>query len=260
MLAVAVFLAAAAVPAAAQSPAEKAQLAAVHQRGALLYLIDRAAWVATDDFRKKIDISADKSLRGYVVEPSRQGYTVTFFADEEGRLVRAFVANVARNRVTSSEAFPAGKRTPLRPEQVRLARAREVIQKLAFRPCTGPFNVTAIPPTSADAPMDVYFLSPQVSTNAYPFGGHFKATVAPDGTVLSSRAFTKGCLNMPAPPPQAFGIAVNHLLDPIPTEIHVFTALSAQKPVVVMTPGERNWQIDGKSITLMDPTKFKRPR
>ncbi len=258
-LAAALLVAAPALPTAAQSPAEQAQLAAAHQRGALLYLIDRAAWVATDDFRKKVDINADKSLRGYVVELGRQGFTVTFFAEEGGRLVRAYVANVVRNRVAGSEVFPPGKRSPLTTEQIRLAKAREVIRGLPFRACTGPFNVTPIPPASADAPMDVYFLSPQVRTNSYPFGGHFKATLAPDGSVLSSRAFTKGCLDMPAPPPQAFGFAVNHLLDPIPTEIHVFTSLSARKPVIVMA-GARNWQIDGKSITLMDPSKFKRPR
>ena len=104
--------------------------------------------------------------------------------------------------------------------------------------------------------MEVYFLSPQVRNDVYPFGGHFRVTVAPDGKMLSSRAFTKNCLDMPAPPADAFGFGVSHLLDPIPTEIHVSTALVARNPVLVMT-GDRTWQFDGRSITLLDPSKIK---
>jgi hypothetical protein len=137
------------------------------------------------------------------------------------------------------------------------ARTPQLIQALDFQPCSAPFNVTAIPPASAEAPMEVYFLSPQVrNDDVYPFGGHFRVTVAPDGKMLSSRAFTKNCLDMPAPPADAFGFGVSHLLDPIPTEIHVSTALVARNPVLVMT-GDRTWQFDGRSITLLDPSKIK---
>jgi hypothetical protein len=255
-LAGAISVAAAAAPAPAQTSVEQAQLAAVHDRGALLYLIDRAAWVATDDFRSKIDIGADKTLRGYVVERAAQGFTVTFFGEEEGRLVRAFVAKVDRNKVIRSETFLPGKRVPLSAEQIRLAGARKLPEGLDFRSCTGPFNVTPIPPASGAEPMNVYFLSPQVRNKEYPFGGHFRVTLAPDGKILSSRKFTNACLNMPAPPPDAFAMGIAHILDPIPTEIHVFTALSAQKPVLVMT-GSRTWQVDGSKIKLLDPSKIK---
>ena len=72
--------------------------------------------------------------------------------------------------------------------------------------------------------MEVYFLSPQVRNDVYPFGSYFRRTVAPDGKMLFSRAFTKSCLDMPAPSADAFGFGVSHLLDPIPTEIPVFTS------------------------------------
>ena len=242
-----------AAPSAAQTPAEQARLASIHSRGALLYLIDRAGWVTTDDLRSKAALRGDKSLRGYVVERSPEGFTVTLFAEERGRLVRAYVANVARNRVASSQVLAPGERTQLTPIQIRLAKARQLPAGLDIRPCSGPFNVTAIPPTTAETPMDVYYLSPQVKTGEYPFGGHFRVTLARDGRVLASRKFSNACLNMPAPPTSAF-LGVSHILDPIPTEIHVFNALAARKPVLVIT-GERTWKVDGRSITLLEPRK-----
>ncbi len=155
--------------------------------------------------------------------------------------------------MASSQVFPPGERTPLTPIQIRLAKARQLSAGLDFRPCTGAFNVTAIPPTTAEAPMDVYYLSPQVKTGEYPFGGHFRVTLARDGRVLASRKFSNACLNMPAPPTSAF-LGISHILDPIPTEIHVFNALAARKPVLVIT-GERTWKVDGRSITLLEPRK-----
>ncbi len=94
-----------AAPSAAQTSAERARLAGIHSRGALIYLIDRAAWVATDDFRSKAALRGDKTLRGYVVERAAEGFTVTFFAEKDGRLVRAYLANVARNRWLAAKSF-----------------------------------------------------------------------------------------------------------------------------------------------------------
>lgn len=246
--AAAIAAAVAAAPAPAQTVAEQARLAAVHARGMLLYRIDRAAWVATDDFRKQESLRADKSLRGYVVERAPGGFTVTFFAEEGGRLVRAYVADVAQNKVVRSQVFTRGRRTPLSAVQIRLAAARRLAARPDFRSCTGPFNITPIPPASANAPMEVYFLSPQVRNGEYPFGGHFRMTLAANGKRLSARKFSNACLNMPAPPPGGV-LGIAHVLDPIPTEIHVFSALSAKTPVLVVT-GNRTWQIDGRSITL----------
>ncbi len=87
-----------AAPASAQTAADQARLAGIHSRGALLYLIDRAAWVATDDFRSKAALRGDKTLRGYVVERATEGFTVTFFAEKDGALVRAYVAKRANIR------------------------------------------------------------------------------------------------------------------------------------------------------------------
>ena len=243
-----------ALPAAAQSPDEQAKLREIGERGRLLYQIDRAAWLATDDLLAKVKDPEAQGFKGYVVERTEGGFTVTFYAAENGRLAAAYVASVADGKVVESRAVPAGSRPPLTPIQLRLATARDVAPKLGYRSCTSPFNAAPIPPASADAPLDLYLMSPQVRPKEYPFGGHFKVTVAPDRKVLAKRKFTNSCLNMAEAPQQdaqPVALAVTHLLDPLPTEIHVFTSLSAGKPVYVMTK-KGVWQVNGAAIRRVE--------
>jgi hypothetical protein len=45
---------------------------------------------------------------------------------------------------------------------------------------------------------------------------------------------------------------VNHLLDPAPTEIHVFTSYSMRIPVFVSTRDARVWKVERTKITPFD--------
>ena len=227
---------------------EAAALARAQERGRLLFDIDYAAWVATDDFRTRVDIGKDETMRGYFVERVPKGLAVTFYAEEGGRLLSAYRADVVDGKVIGHEVFPRGRRAPLTPVQLRLAAVHDVPPGLDFQTCTSGFNVTPIPPASPEAPMEVYFLSPRVEDDEFPLGGHFSATLSREGKLLTSRRFSNACLNLPVRPNVAF-FSVSHVLDPVPTEIHVFTALYTGKPVRVIT-GDRVWNVDGKTITL----------
>lgn len=57
----------AAVPAAAQTPEERTRLDWVLARGRLLFEIDRAAWVTTDDFREHLPRADQELIRGWTV-------------------------------------------------------------------------------------------------------------------------------------------------------------------------------------------------
>ena len=113
--------------------------------------------------------------------------------------------------------------------QRRIAAARGLLEQMNARLCadTHP-NIAVIPPDSLDGSMDVYVLTPQTAAGTYPFGGHNRATCSAAGQLLSQRAFTNSCLDM-SEPAQGAGrpgaLFVTHLLDPIPTEIHVFLAI-----------------------------------
>jgi hypothetical protein len=51
---------------------------------------------------------------------------------------------------------------------------------------------------------------------------------------------------------QPVGMVVTHLLDPIPTEIHVFTALAAQVPVYVAVARPRRlFEVNGQGISVV---------
>jgi hypothetical protein len=148
-----------------------------------------------------------------------------------------------------------------------MAEARAAVAGLDRQPCSGDFNVFVIPPASAEAPVEVYKLSPQSQRGRYPLGGHFLATVAPDGSVASTRAFTNRCLDVEAsdgvllagaPPPPPVG--VTHLLDPLPTEIHVFLSLWMNRPLLVATgEPDRLWTITRGRIGLVGATQTPPP-
>src|SRR5687767_5815560 len=111
-------------PAAVSEADQAAKLRAIGARGRLLFDLDRAAWVATDDLIKKVRDPAAAGLKGYVVEQDGPGFAVTFFGGEPNRLVALFVAGVAGGKVTSGRLLAEAERVPLTPLQLRLASAR----------------------------------------------------------------------------------------------------------------------------------------
>ena len=247
----------AAVPAGAQTAEERSQLDWVIERGRLLFDLDRAAWVGTDDMLARVDESAGQGMRGYVVEPEAAAYIVTFFGGPEDAPVAFYRGRVENHRVVDREIFPADTRPPLTALQRRLAAVRGMAGQLGRRPCgDAPFNTAVIPPTAPDGPIDLYLLTPQVRANEYPLGGHYRFTIAADGSVQSSREFTRACMAMDPSrgAPQGArpaALMITHLLDPIPTEIHVFSSLTSQLPIYVMT-GERVWEVNGNEIRRVE--------
>lgn len=126
-----------------------------------------------------------------------------------------------------------------------------------------PFNTVVLPPSSANAPVSVYFLTPQTTNDAIPFGGHYEVDVDAAGRSSAVRRFTNSCLAMPTHPNLPKGakpdsLVVSHLLDPTPTEIHVFSSLAMHLAVLVATPGPppRLWTVQGTQI--QDPVLLKR--
>jgi hypothetical protein len=243
----------------AQSPEERARLTWAEQRGQTLFEIDRAAWVTTDDLAARVADHRNTGLRGWTVERDGNGYVVVYYVGEGAARAALYRGRVENNRVVSGEVFPEGSRPLLTAVQRRIADARDAIPRLDRQPCTAsPFNVAVIPPETPDAAIDVYALSAQVDADVFPFGGHFRATLSPSGEIAAQRAFTNACLNMPRQQngqgtPAAF--MITHLLDPIPTEIHVFLSIWAQLPVFVGTANPRRlWEVDGRHIRLVQPS------
>ena len=221
--------------------AQRDQLVANTQRGRLLGAIAAAGQIATRDMLSRIADPEAAGIAGWIAEPEGNGVAVTFYAEgADGTPPGAlFKANVLGGRVVSREVFLAGSRPPLPLLQARMAAARRAAAGQDHSPCGGDqFNYLVVPPRTVDGAIDVYQISPQLARGRLPVGGHFKTSVAADGSIVSTRGFTNRCLDVEVPdvaagtrPPP---LAVTHLLDPLPTEIHVLLSILAGRPLLVV--------------------------
>ncbi len=253
LVAAALLAATLAAPAFAQpiTPAEQTQIDWVTARGRLLFELDRAAWVGTDDMMARIRDYRTAGMRGYFVEREGTAFVVTFFGGPADAPVAFYRGRVENRRVASRDVFAASERRALTPLQRRLVAAREMAGRLGYAPCgRTPFNTLVVPPDTPDGPIDLYLLTPQPSAGTFPLGGHFRATIEANGTVAANRGFTRSCLMMPRPDGAA-GLFVSHLLDPVPTEIHVFTSFTAGVPVFVGIGG-RVFEVNQERISISD--------
>lgn len=240
-------------------------LEAIAKRGEEIFLLDRAAWVATDVMLEQVRDAGSTGMGGWIVTKQPDGYRVIFYRLGDPPTA-VFTADVRNGAVVASRRLAEGDDAALSPLEVRMVQAREVAGEQGSQRCTdGPMNTVVIPPATAEGPVEVYVLSAQVKGDEIPLGGHYRYDIGVDGKVLGSRRFTKGCLNMSLAPPEkgatSAGLMVTHLLDTTPTEIHVFTSFSARTPVYVAAPKTIDpisedyavWAVDGGSIRRVEP-------
>jgi hypothetical protein len=244
---------------------ERQRLTAAGQRGILLFEIARAGQLTTQDMLARVTNPTQAGITGWVATPEGNGtMTVVYYADTPAGPVAVYRGQVAGNRIASRDVFTGADRPALTPVQRRMAAARAAVANLDRQPCGGTFNVFVVPPAAADGPVEVYKLSPQTQRGKYPLGGHFLATVAADGTVSAPRAFTNRCVDLDAPTElagtQPRPLAVTHLLDPLPTEIHVFLSLWMNRPLLVATgEPERLWTVSRGRIGMVGATTVRTP-
>ncbi|WP_129791947.1 hypothetical protein [Sphingosinicella sp. CPCC 101087] len=248
-------------PAPTLTRAEQAAVERAAERGRLLIAIARAGILATQDMLTRISDPEGAGITGWIAEPQGNAMDVTFYAaGTDGEAPSAvFRATVNGGRVVSRDIFLGDDRPALNPVQVRMAAARAATEGLDHSACTAqPFNVLVVPPASADAPIDVYQTSAPERRGSFPLGGHFRSTVAPDGTIVETRGFTNSCVDVELPPAAAGApappVGVTHLLDPMPTEIHIFLAQLIGRPLLVATgEPQRVWLVTGERIAEVRP-------
>ena len=87
-------------------------------------------------------------------------------------------------------------------------------------------------------------------------GGHFRYEYSVDGVHLESvRPFARSCIEIPAPEGdrgEPAGFILTHLLDPTPTEIHVFLGRLHGQAVFVGTEAGI-WAVQGREIYFIEP-------
>ncbi|HEY0115386.1 MAG TPA: hypothetical protein VGB54_06670 [Allosphingosinicella sp.] len=245
-------------PATAQTPQEQQQLGWAVERGRLLFALDRAAWVATDDMMSRISNPQGAGLRGYVVDrDAEDGLVVIFYARDGERLVAVYRARVGARGVEDPQVFTGAQRPELTPRQARIARTLDAVRAGRITSCgRAVSNVAIVPPAGDSDPIEAYVTAPQMRPGYIQFGGHERISFDASGREIARRPFTRTCLEVPAPPEelrrQGAKLGFNHILDPLPTEVHVFLAMAAQQPIVVMTSDpDRMWEVTGEAIRFL---------
>jgi hypothetical protein len=251
-----------ACPAAAQTPAADDLTSAVRlavDRGEMLFLYDRVAWLGTDDFREQYRKLMDRA-GGYVVTGDETQTELVFFDKSQARAV--YRATFRLGKLVNSGP-PAADRIGLSPLEKRLISAREkamaAFMAEKVEPCAKANPNLAAVPQGPAGPIIVYLMTPQTDLKSYPLGGHYSVEVGQDGSVGKVRRFTNSCIDMKQSrvpkggKPTTFWIT--HLLDPTPTEIHIFTSLASKLPIYVGTKNKLIWAVEGSRVRTVDQMK-----
>lgn len=247
-------------PASAQRTIPSADLATVSARGQAIYDYDHAAWHTTDTMvARHLPDAVMGAIRGWVVEPHGDALRVSYFGLTGDTPYAIYVADYARGAVSNERVPSTDSDRALSPLAIRLAAARVVAAragKTLLKCNERPFNTVVLPP-DASGIIPVYLLTPQTVNEQYPMGGHHEIDIAADGSVAAQRDFTRSCLTVGDTDPPADGkpvaIYLTHLLDPHPTEIHVFSSLTARQPIFVGTADGAMWSVEGARISRESP-------
>jgi len=224
---------------------EAAALKAAEITGSTIYRHDQAATAATDAALKLRQFGKDKRVNGWITEEQPGQIVVTFVDQTPAALYRVVVSNDGvAGPVTALEA-PAA----LTPYETGAAAARAVASGAKFQPCSENYNSVVLP--SSNGSWVVYLIPGTTKNNVVPIGGTYRVDVR-GSNIVSQRGFTRTCITLQNER-NAVGLMITHLLDPIPTEAHVFWSLWAKKPIYVVTaPNGTIWLVDGNKIKLVE--------
>ncbi len=228
----------------------QAGVAASESTGRTLQRLDRAAWIATDALQEDRSArKARKAVRGWITETVDVGTRVSFF-DGSMPPTNAYDIVVESSGRVASASAPA--QAALSENQHALIRARQAALARPFTACARSYNSVAFASGNA---IHVYLMPGRTQQDVHPAGGHYLLVYDADGRALrSERAFTRSCLELGgrAPSGRTAALMATHLLDPHPTEIHVFISLNAGMPLYVATTQNGHlWKVDDGVISLM---------
>lgn len=232
---------------AAVSDDEAIALRLAAERGLRLYQYDQAAWHTTDAMLEDLRDPGAAGVQGWVVTEVDGGWNVTYVtATDDDGFEGVYSARYDGENVDQRRVLRGADRT-LSAEQLARAKAFRAIPLDDVRRCIDRnFNLVVMPAGDATDALLVYLLTPQVAAGAYPIGGHYRFTVLA-GVTTSQRRFTNSCLTIGVQEGEspAEALVVSHLLDPVPTEIHVFSVYASGLPVYVQTiSNETLWAVE----------------
>lgn len=223
--------------------------------GRQMYLHDRAAWLATDAMFADQRMEALKPrLGGWVTEPTAHGIRTIFVSNDEVP-VRLYEIEIDEGERLSEAMLESPE--PLTAEHRAQLSAREAVRTRDMLRCAQQYNAVSMP--SVDG-LRVYAMPAFEREHVYPLGGYHLFRFEADGkTVAESRKFTNGCIEHDETSRElpdgskAIGAMFTHLLDPQPTEVHVFVSIYAKLPLTIVTADNKSmWRVHKGKIEFLN--------
>jgi hypothetical protein len=238
---------------------EQAALRRAEATGLTIYKHDHAAAAATDALLALGSLKSDKRMHGWITESQGEGILVTFIGGDANEAPQALY-RVSVSKEGEVTGPPQELKVPqaLTAFESGAAAARAFAAKYSFQPCAEHYNTVVLPPDSSASPNWVIYLLPGTQDALrIPLGGAHRLEL--DSTsqhLLSERGFTRSCvvLGDPKADPnhRPVMLVATHLMDPVPTEIHVFWNLWTGIPLDILTPPNGTvWNISNGHISLM---------
>lgn len=210
-------------------PPTSEELAAVTERGRMLYEYDQAAWHATD----AVETANPKTVEGQhcIARKANGTWTVVFGKLNEDRS-RFGITYEAREQTTLRD-FAVRKEPEEREDQgffLYAARAIEVAMK-DFGKANRPYNVAVLPAQAEQ--LYVYLYPAQTAARVYPLGGDVRYLVAADGTkVLEKRQMHKTIMEVALRPGKKIASGFHtHVLSDLVEDTDVFHVLTQEPPI-----------------------------
>jgi len=222
-------------------------VARANQLGRQIFVHDLAASRATDVLFERKALPDDKRVRGWLTDlfdkNGKPGILVTFVGETDRGTMALYRVLVFFD---NGESEFARLDTPLNLEESQQARWKArgaAIQLIEARKdlCGERYNSVVLPaPIDASDGIRVYMLAATSQPDLMIAGGHFLYEYSADGkTLMSQRAFTRSCIDIPLAADPEKGelkaVTLTHLLDPTPTEIHVFMSRNYGKTMMLAT-------------------------
>ena len=238
---------------------EQAALRKAEAVGLAIYKHDHAAAVASDALLALGVTKSDKRLRGWITEERGEGILVTFFGAEANEAPQALY-RVSVSKEGEVTGPPQELKVPqeLTEFESGAAAARIFAGKYSFQPCAEYYNTVVLPADSSPSPSWVVYLLPATQDALrVPLGGAHRLELDASGNqLLSERGFTRSCvvLGDPKADPKhrPVMLVATHLMDPVPTEIHVFWNLWTGIPLDILTTSNGTiWNISKGHISLV---------
>lgn len=206
------------------------------QAGHLIWVKDSMAWIATDKIQEEMDLSAVQNPQGWIVHLDPEGkHRVSFYRKTDIGQTLPYADVFYDDNLDFTDLHINPSRAVTEKEQQMLA-ALSTASDSITESCSENLNTVVL---EDEAGWNVFLLTATTEPDVIPIGGAQRILVSQDGQkVIEQEHYSRACTKLE---PMMKGAKLKdafltHLIDDVPSPIHVFTSLSYGIPLMVVTP------------------------